>query len=565
MRFAIALISASGIATASALGLAAVLPSGLSPFAAWAALVVGLVAGGGVFWISKSESSSAPLRALDWLMLFVFAIAAARSFFWVGFWSGGELRVQSPYNLGDFALHYGLVNYFASGVSFWPPSPLFFEGALRYPAGADLFNAILVQAGIPILRGFVWAGVAGAALTGLLLWRWAGAFGLAALLFNGGLWAFTSFPPEWTPPADSGIEWKNLFLTVFVTQRGFLWALPAGLYLLIAWRRRLERRREDCVAPDWKSVSIEALLYCLLPLFHLHSFLFFSGLLALAFLFAPSRTTRREFFAIGAIAFIPAGLLSWIVTGGFASGGAIGWHPGWMQGTHGLSFWWMNFGIALPLLAWLGWKIIRSGSRSARIVCGTASGLAIACVLLRFAPWPWDNIKILIWCWLAVAPFLWSEILRPQPVPVRAVLLVVLFASGALSLFDGLSPQHSYSITTRAELENTRLVLSGSVLPGERVACAPDYNQPALLLGHPVYFGYPGHLWSHGYEYALALEGFRKFFITGKRPSYFPPDRPVPVLWGPKERAFFGITEPGNGSFELLKTSGDYSLYRAAP
>ena len=37
------------------------------------------------------------------------------------------------------------------------------------------------------------------------------------------------------------VEWKNLFLALFVPQRGFLLALPAGLLLLWSWRRRLLR------------------------------------------------------------------------------------------------------------------------------------------------------------------------------------------------------------------------------------------------------------------------------------------------------------------------------------
>jgi len=45
------------------------------------------------------------------------------------------------------------------------------------------------------------------------------------------------------------------------------------------------------------------------------------------------------------------------------------------------------------------------------------------------------------------------------------------------------------------------------------IACAPEYNQPVLMLGHPVVCGYEGHLWSHGLDYKRrydALEGVMK-------------------------------------------------------
>jgi hypothetical protein len=540
---------------------------GLSAEASWWALLLGAAVSAALVFKLPRESFEHQLSWIKATMLLVFALAAARSFFWLAFWSRGELQVQSPFNLGDFALHLSLVNYLASGVSFWPASPFYFEGALRYPAGADLFNAMLLQIGVTVLRGFVWTGLVGSALTAFFLLRWGGAFGIAALLFNGGLWAFTKFPPDWTPPADSEIEWKNLFLTVFVTQRGFLWALPVGLLLLSRWQRRLD---EGLGAVQcWRWVGVEALLFALLPLFHLHTFLFFAGLLSVAFAFAPSPRARMEFFAIGALAFFPATVLVWLVTAGFASGNAIAWHPGWMQGERGFEFWWMNFGITLPLLVWLAWNVIREGSRAARVICAVALAFAIAGVLFRFAPWPWDNIKIFIWCWLSMVPFLWKLVLRPLPLVSRAVILMMLFISGALSLFDGLGPRHAYSLIARWELEAARHVLGekeGGVLLGERVACAPDYAQPALLLGHPVYFAYPGHLWSHGYAYEAALEEFRRFFEKGAWPSFFPKNRSVPVLWGPREVEFFRIEGvPGDGNFEVVSVSEGFVLFRAYP
>jgi len=73
---------------------------------------------------------------------------------------------------------------------------------------------------------------------------------------------------------QSSVAWKNLYLALFVPQRGFLLALPAGLVLLWSWRRRL-LRGEAGLSP-W----IEGILWEALPLVHLHTFLFVSLLAA---------------------------------------------------------------------------------------------------------------------------------------------------------------------------------------------------------------------------------------------------------------------------------------------
>jgi hypothetical protein len=52
----------------------------------------------------------------------------------------------------------------------------------------------------------------------------------------------------------------------------------------------------------------------------------------------------------------------------------------------------------------------------------------------------------------------------------------------------------------RSELNQAAWLLR-DIPAGEVIACAPEYNQPVLMLGHPVVCGYEGHLWSHGLDY----------------------------------------------------------------
>jgi hypothetical protein len=135
-------------------------------------------------------------------------------------------------------------------------------------------------------------------------------------------------------------------------------------------------------------------------------------------------------------------------------------------------------------------------------------GVFILCFLVAFAPWEWDNTKLLIWAWLVAAPFLWSRVIEPLAPMVRVSLCVALFFSGAISLVAGLDGKHGYELAKRSELASARMALR-DVPPGTRIAVEPQFNHPVILLGYPVVCGYDGHLWSHGLRYQDSLGKLR--------------------------------------------------------
>jgi hypothetical protein len=73
---------------------------------------------------------------------------------------------------------------------------------------------------------------------------------------------------------------EEFFLTMLVTQRGLLYALPCGLVLLRAWRDDFFREGSGLPA------SVQFFLYASMPFFSVHTFLFLSFTLAGIFLFA---------------------------------------------------------------------------------------------------------------------------------------------------------------------------------------------------------------------------------------------------------------------------------------
>ncbi len=497
---------------------------GLSPRAATFSLAVGSMVASFTFWSNRERRVRLrSLGAWEWAAVIAFALFSLRAFLWLVFFVGDEIRVLSPNNLGDLSLHVTYIRALANGVPFWPENPILAGTPLTYPLGVDLLHSLLVLAGADLWRTFLWMGLIGAALTGVALWRWGGAFTLAGFLFNGGLAGFAIFATGEFADYQAAAGWKSLPLALFVTQRGLLFALPAGLALLCSWRARFFQMEGSARLPLWG----ELLLYASMPVFHLHTFIFLSLLLAAWFFLHPP--ARWEIMRLVALALVPASALVFLVTGRFGTPSVIGWQPGWMQSdpeflktceeSLGITspwitaplFWVYNFGALPVLVAILLARIFRAPAaahpaiaesvRFARAAAAPALGIFLLCCFVKFAPWEWDNTKLMIWSYLIVLPLLWQQVLARLRTWPRVAIGVVLFGSGAVSLVGGLDGSHrGFEIGRRSELETLESALRG-LPPNARFVAHPNYNHPLLLLGRPVALGYTGHVWSHGYDW----------------------------------------------------------------
>ena len=81
-----------------------------------------------------------------------------------------------------------------------------------------------------------------------------------------------------------------------------------------------------------------------------------------------------------------------------------------------LLFWPMNFGVLLLLVAWLGWRLAKD-ERAVwpRALFFPALFIFLLCCFVKFAPWEWDNTKIMIWSYLAIVPLAWQRAARRAP------------------------------------------------------------------------------------------------------------------------------------------------------
>jgi hypothetical protein len=583
---------------------------GLNSLSAALALVCG-GAFGVAAWLGTSDpgkkaSSEASLSKTTWryekiwfwLVAAFFALFAVRSFCWLLYIDGSELKIQSPNNLGDLSLHIAMIRNFANGVHVWPDSPIYAFSKLRYPAGIDLFNALLCLVHVDLIRGLVWAGLLGSLATFYAFFRWGGTFGVAGFLFNGGIAGFQFLKTLKFLDYQGGnkIAWKSIPLSMFVTQRGWLYAIPAALVLLWHWREKYFR--ETPIAPTRRDSSAEAAaktgakaddseaqppvadddvglateintrgnrkgplpfwvevsLYASMPLFHVHTFIALTIVLLVALLFErvtwpkifSDAPIRRHAIALFGAALIPATFFVWLVTDQFHAKSMVKWHPGWVQDSADFGapffrmggaanfgsatgfgsllqktwngviapffqFWLTNFGLwvllSLALVGLCGWRAWTTGWRWGKKPPADVAFVLSAFVIfaigyfVQTAPWDWDNLKLMVWGYFLILPFLWSDLIGRWAFPERAVTCVALFASGFITLLGGLAAGHpGFGLIDRARLDAIGTAVRP--LPVEaRFAAYPTYNHPLLLQGRKVVLGYPGHLWTEGFDY----------------------------------------------------------------
>ena len=526
-----------------------------------------------------------------WAVGIVFLLFAVRSFCWLLYVDGNHLKIQSPNNLGDLSLHLTYIRYFANGVALWPDNPIHVFSTLRYPAGMDFFNSLLLLQRIDLIRILVWTGLLGSLATFYGFYRWGGAFGIAGFLFNGGLAGYEFFKKfHFADYQAEKIAWKSIPLAMCVTQRGLLYAIPAGLLLLLHWRRKYYPPAGDetpgprrGLLPWW----VEWSLYATMPFFHVHTFLALSIVLAF-WLLIGTWELRKPVALLLAAAFVPATGIIWMITDHFQAKSILAWAPGWVQSDPGfavpalsfwfvkipaaLGFWIYNFGFTLPaiitLIGVLGWRTWKKWTAGERVFSSSfafvlpAVAIFLFALFVKTAPWGWDNTKLMIWAYFISLPFLWRELLAKWPWPAGVGACFLLFASGFVSLLGGLAASAGFDLADRTELEAVATVVHKLPIE-ERFAAFPTYNHPLLLNGRKVVLGYPGHLWTQGFDYA-PIERQLKTLMLGA-PDWRERARALHtryIFWGREEMRAYGLSsQPWRGKAAVVATGFWGTIY----
>ena len=558
----------------------------LNPGVSFFSLMAGATAALATFFLMSPPPARTPVSSTTadpllkyrsvWLCLvgFVFAMFAVRSFCWLLFFASDNINIQSPFNLGDLGLHITYIKTFANGVAMWPESPIYVYSQLRYPAGIDLFNGLLTNLGFDLRHQLIATGLLASLATFYALYRWGGTFTVAGFLFNGGIagYQFLDTHKFLDYQGTSHVSWKSIPLTMFVTQRGLLYAIPAGLLLLWQWRSKYGSEEQKQLLPVWA----EYILYATMPLFHVHTFIALSIVLLVLFLTRPA--SRLPLLKLVGAAVLPAVFFVWLTTDHMRAGSILDWHFGWTQTVGDFKmefflFWLFNFGAFLPLAIALVWIVAQQEGdrpRSGKLELSIDAAYLAAAILIfllslcvKTAPWEWDNIKLLIWAYFITLPILWERLLRRWPAPARAGVCIIMFFSGFVSLIGGLAVNKGgYELANRSEVDFVAAAVRR--LPVEaRFAGFPTYNHPLLLNGRKMVCGYGGHLWTQGIN-STDVENKLRNLMLGQG-DWKKAARELQVrylFWGNLEKANYAAsTRPWEKQLPLVAQGGWGSIY----
>lgn len=460
-------------------------------------------------------------------------------------------------NLGDLPFHLGAIFSFTEGNNFPPENPSFAGAKFTYPFLVDFIAACLVKLGVKVTDAMFWQNIT-LAFSLVVLFekftvaltknRLAGKLAPVILLLSGGL-GFVLFFREYWQDGRSFFEfiwhlekdytiknellrWGNPMIVLFITQRGFLLGMPIVLIVLTyLWGRFNAKAQSSKDAKDDNSEKISpsffiGLLAGTLPLIHVHSLFTLFIVSAFLFFFDLKKLKTWLIFGLG-VSLIAIPELIWSLTGSATNlSKFVGWHWGWDKGDYNfLLFWGANLGLFIPLLI-LGLFLMQRHKDELRITnyellkfYAPFAFIFILSNTFKLAPWEWDNIKVLIYWFVASVPFvawllahLWErEIFFKITVIVS---LIILTLSGGLDVWRVVSRQINYQVFSRDAVKIAEEIKQKTA-PNALFLNAPTYNSAVVLSGRRSVMRYVGHLSSYGINYEPRENEVKRIYEAG--------------------------------------------------
>jgi hypothetical protein len=352
-------------------------------------------------------------------------------------------------------------------------------------------------------------------------------------------------------PSDGGgsplpnMQWYTPLLAWWLPQRTIVYGFAAALVALVLVSAALRE-----AGRHWSAFALAGVLIGILPILHIQTFI----ALAIVLLVLALLHRRREWLALAAVAVVLAAprlvQVAAAPHGSAAFGNEYPWfEPGWMANPSRIDvspggaflaigegigqlvsprwwgFWVVNVGIAVPLSAVvvllaagrrLGGRAGAAARRVTSVIPAPALELFLAgvlvfaiCNVVVFQSWDWDNTKLFVYWYLAVALVLgalaahWWRRFWPR-IGVGAMAASVLLTGIVVMLrFAPWTPPRNqvggpYTIVSAAELTMASRVAAST--PGNAVFLTFGRpNDPLLAAaGRTGVMGYYGWLWSYG-------------------------------------------------------------------
>lgn len=408
------------------------------------------------------------------------------------------------------------------------------------------------------------------------------------------------------PDVNLGWRWGNAVTSLLVPQRGFLLGIPLVAIVLTLWWQAMNGDEQSAKTKEVKgkgkadnskaesepsgntspfalsslrlalrSQSLRRMLAAgavasLLPLVHAHSFIVVMGVGGVLALINIKRW--RDWLAFFIVSLAIAGpQMLWSTHGSAVSTRAfIGIEFGWGHGEENFFLFWLkNTGVFIPMLiAALLWKPDNYlVSRKLLLFYVPFTLCFIVPNLIKFAPWIWDNIKIIFYWWIASAPLvalllarLWEGKIFHRVMAVT--LFIVLTLAGGLDVFALLTRQGEYQEFDRDGVAFAEMIKQKTP-PRATILHAPIHNTPIFLTGRRSVMGYPGHIWTHGID-SGPREGEIKRIYAGAPDAMalLAKYRVDYVVVDPQERSVLTVNDAFFARCPEVLTIGEYHLYK---
>ena len=233
-------------------------------------------------------------------------------------------------------------------------------------------------------------------------------------------------------------------------------------------------------------------------------------------------------------------------------------------------FWLKNSGLFIPLtIAAMLWR--EKGKyivhRRAALFLLPFSLCFIIPNIVKMAPWIWDNIKVLFYWWLASAPLVALLLARLwRQGGVKRALGLSLFAcltlAGALDVAGIVLRSNKYGVFNAEGIQFAELIKQ-ETQPQAVVIHAPVHNHPVFLTGRRSLMGYPGHVWTHGLEFAERESEIKRVYAG--TPDAVAILRKYGVDYavvGPLEGNLMTVNLEFFSRFQLVGEVGGYRLFK---
>jgi hypothetical protein len=247
------------------------------------------------------------------------------------------------------------------------------------------------------------------------------------------------------------------------------------------------------------------------------------------------------------------------------------WQLGWDHGEeNAVWFWFKNTGLFIPItVAAILWRKEEGPlvPRKLLIFFLPFTLCFIVPNILKMAPWIWDNIKVLFYWWVASAPLVALLLARlwRQGGPQRALalaLFVCVTLAGALDVTAIVLRSNQYGVFDASGISFAELI-KRETPPRAVVIHAPVHNHPVFLTGRRSLMGYPGHVWTHGLEFAQRESEIRRVYAGAPDANAILRKYGVAyVVVGPLERNIMAVNDQFFSKFQIVGEVGGYRLYK---